>query len=66
MRGSKLAGIIESDMIREQRRKENILRRKFRREKCDRCKNKTTDLCHITKDIDGKLKCVNYIVEQNT
>lgn len=55
MRGSYLAKIIDEEIKREKRKKEMMFRRK-----CKTCKNKETDLCHITKDIDGKLKCVNY------
>ena len=58
MRGSYNAKLVESDIIREQRKKEHI----FRKTKCSKCKNKLTGICHITKDIEGNLKCVNYEV----
>jgi hypothetical protein len=61
MRGSYLAKVIDEELKREKRRQEMIFKRK-----CKRCKNKETDLCHVTQDIEGKLKCVNYEVEQNT
>lgn len=65
MRGSYLAKIVESEINREKRLKEIYDRKDFRM-KCKSCKNRATDLCHITQDIEGKLKCINYEVEQNT
>lgn len=61
MRGSYLAKIVESEINRERRMKMTAFKKK-----CKTCKNKGTDLCHITQDIEGNLKCVNYEVEQNT
>lgn len=66
MKGSYLAGIVESDILRERRLKSVYARKKYVRENCGKCKNKATDLCHIAECIDGKLRCVNYKVEQNT
>ena len=37
---------------------------KYIEQKCDRCKNKSTDLCHITKNIVGKWQCV-YLEESD-
>lgn len=64
MRGSYLAKLVESDMKREQRLKSTYAKKKYIREKCSSCKNKTTDLCHIVEAIDGKLRCVNYEQEE--
>lgn len=58
MRGSYLAKVIDEELKREKRRQEMIFKRK-----CKRCKNKTTDLCHTVRNIEGELQCVNYEVE---
>ena len=55
MRGSYLAEIVEGEIRREKRLKEIAFKKK-----CKTCKNKSTGICHITKDIEGNLKCVNY------
>ena len=61
MRGSYNAKLVESDIIREQRNKEHVLRKKFRIQKCSKCKNRVKpEICHITRDIEGNLKCVFY------
>ena len=65
MRGSYLAEIVEGEIRREKRLKE-VYQRKRLKQKCNNCKNKTTELCNVTQDIEGNLKCVNYEVEQNT
>lgn len=31
--------------------------KKFEKENCTNCKNKKTVKCHITRDLNGKLKC---------
>ena len=67
MKGSYLAQVVDEEIKREKRRKEKYAKKdNFAKEYCFRCKNKTTDLCHITQNIKGKLKCINYEVEQNT
>ena len=35
------------------------------RQICSNCKNRKTNLCEITTDINGTLKCVYYIKEKN-
>ena len=41
-------------------------RKKYIDDRCNKCINRDTELCHITEDISGKMRCVNYRVEQNT
>jgi len=61
MKGSYLAAIIESDMLREKRMKSLcVKKKKYIDEKCKTCANRKTDLCHITEDIEGNTKCINY------
>lgn len=60
MRGSKLAEIVEGEINREKRMKDFYERRKLHKEKCSKCKNRKTDICHITRDIEGNLKCAFY------
>lgn len=67
MRGSYLAKIVEAEIKREERlRKKYSKTHEFIEKTCSKCKNNNTTLCHITKDIEGNIKCVNYKVEQNT
>ena len=58
MRGSYLAKIAESEINRERRMKMMAFKKK-----CRTCKNKTTDLCHTVRNIEGELQCVNYEAE---
>ena len=69
MRGSYLAKIVEQEIKREERFRQKYSRKnEFIEEICGKCKNNNNNkgLCHITNDIEGKPKCVNYEVEQNT
>ena len=59
MRGSYLAKIVDGEVQREKRRKEFYELKKFK-QKCKTCKNQSTDICHITRDIEGNLKCAFY------
>lgn len=59
MRGGYFSKITEGEINREKRMKE-FCERKKHREKCKTCKNKTTDLCHTVRNIDGELQCVFY------
>ena len=49
------------DIMREYEKKKRyeikIKLQKFHRQNCINCKNKGTDKCNITKDIEGNLKC---------
>ena len=55
MRGGYFSKIAEGEINREKRMKMLAFKKK-----CRTCKNKETDLCHITQDIEGKLKCAFY------
>lgn len=67
MKGSYLAKIIDIEQQREKRLKELYAKKKnYIDEKCKRCANRKTDLCHITEDIKSNIKCVNYKEEQNS
>jgi len=33
---------------------------------CSNCKNRELDLCNITRDIEGTLKCCYYIKDKNS
>lgn len=55
MRGGYFSKIAESEINREKRMKMMAFKKK-----CKTCKNKTTDLCHITQDMEGNYKCVFY------
>ena len=67
MKGSYWAKIVEADQQREQRMKSLYAKRKkYIDDRCNKCINRDTELCHITEDISGKMRCVNYRVEQNT
>ena len=60
MKGSNLAKEIEEDMRREKKLHDYYTRQRFIRKYCPTCKNIKTALCHITIDIEGKAKCVEY------
>ena len=64
MRGSYLAGVIEAEQQREQRLKALYAKKKYERESCSICRNRRTDLCHITEDLNGKLRCVHFEKEE--
>lgn len=56
---------IADNIMREYNKKKRIKINKQRTELelfikkvCKNCKNKKTDLCHITRNIDGVLQCV--------
>ncbi len=56
---------VADNIMREYKKKKRIHANKlksefeqFRRKECKDCKNKTTDLCHITRNINGDLQCV--------
>jgi len=38
----------------------SLLMEKYKRLYCDKCKNKKTTLCNITRTIDNKIKCTEY------
>ena len=59
MKGGYFSKIAEGEIIREKRMKSHYEMKKFK-QKCITCKNKRTDLCHITRDIEGNLKCAFY------
>ena len=36
---------------------------KFKKEHCDNCKNKDSDLCEISRNINDRLQCIHEIKE---
>lgn len=61
MRKSFMADNIMRDYNKKKRYEANKSRselQKFIKENCKDCKNKKTDLCTITRNIDGILQCV--------
>ncbi len=60
MRKSKIAESIMIEYERKKRYEAKIQRKelaKFIGEKCSKCQNKQTQLCHIVKNIDNKFSC---------
>ena len=62
MKKSYIAESIMREYERKKRYEAKIQRQelaKFIKENCLKCKNKSTDLCEIRRNIDGNLQCVN-------
>lgn len=60
MQKSYIADNIMKDYIKKRRYKANKERAEldlFKRKVCFNCKNKTTDLCSIRRNIEGSLQC---------
>lgn len=60
MRKSKIAESIMIEYERKKRYEAKIQRKelaKFINEKCSKCQNKETQLCHIVKNVDNKFSC---------
>lgn len=55
-RNYKIESIV-SEYEQEKRYKKMIEVQKFQKENCINCKNKKTDKCNITRDINNQLKC---------
>ena len=58
--GSYIADNIMREYEQKKRRKINQERkehREFIKNNCENCKNKTTDLCHVVRNINGEWSC---------
>ena len=60
MKKSYIAESIMREYERKKRYKAKMQRKelaKFIKEKCSKCQNKQTQLCHIVKNVDNKFSC---------
>lgn len=58
MRKSYIANSIMKEYEKKKKFELKVKLQKFHKENCINCKNRLTDKCNITKDIQGNLKCV--------
>ena len=57
IKGSNIAKDIDMQFRKEQRYKQ----RQFEKQFCEKCKNQYTSVCNIVHDIEGKLKCSEFV-----